>query len=142
MPFQADKEISLTDFPSSKYIISSQHRKTGNPNKSIWIISFNDEVECFLQTLEKNWKQHNEGWGIKVLNDALQVIGNSVSKDELKIAKFVDGSNTDVWHGYPADYMRNSQDRPTTEILTVWVNSGYITKSKMSKIRKGFSCNL
>lgn len=142
MPYTADTEIDLTEQTNGNYIISSQHRRRGNPNKSIWTISFDEEVACFIQTMNGDWKTGTEAWGIKVLGDVLQVLGLNNSRQELKLAKFVDGTNTNVWHGYPADYVSKSQDRPATNILKVWVDSGYLTKAKMSKIRLGQSCNL
>lgn len=142
MPYKANKVIDLTKHTTSNYIISSQHRRNGNPNKSIWTVSFNEEVDCFIQTINENWKNGNEAWGLRVIGTILQVVGLNNGSEELKIAKFVDGTNTNVWHGYPADYMSKSQDRPTTNILKVWVDKKYITKAKMSKIRLGQTCNL
>lgn len=141
MPYTTDIEIDLTEKANCKYIISSQHRN-GNPNKSIWTISYEEEVNCFIETITKNWKENSVAWGVKVINDLIQVVGLNNAKVELKLAKFVDGSNKNVWHGYPADYMNKSQDRPTTDILKNWVVNGYLTKAKMSKIRLGQSCNL
>ena len=142
MPYKADIEINLTGQTTSNYIISSQHRRQGNPNKSIWTISFNEEVECFIQAINQEWKNGSKAWGLQFINNALQSIGINNNRQELKLAIFVDGSKINVWHGYPADYLQNSHDRPTTRILKNWVDSGYITKAKMSKIRLGQSCNL
>ena len=142
MPYTADIEIDLTTRTTGNYIISSQHRRTGNPNKSIWTINFDEEVECFINAMNGNWKTEAIAWGIKTIGDVLHVVGLNPDNEELKIAKFVDGSKTNVWHGYPADYMRKAQDRPETVILKTWVDNGYITKAKMSKIRLGQSCNL
>lgn len=142
MPYTADTEIDLTTQTTGNYIISSQHRRRGNPNKSIWTITYEEEVDCFIQALNGNWKAENEAWGIKFINGALQVVGQNHNRKELKLAKFVDGTNTNVWHGYPADHMNKAQDRPATNILKVWVTNGYLTKAKMSKIRLGQSCNL
>lgn len=142
MPYKADTEIDLTKKTKGNYIISSQHRRAGNPNKSIWVISFNEEIECFIQAMNGDWKVGAEAWGIKVVGDILQVVGLNNDKHELKLAKFVDGTNKNIWHGYPADYMSKAQDRPATNILKAWVKNGFLTKSKMSKIRLGHSCNL
>jgi hypothetical protein len=142
MPYKADTEIEHEDFAPSKYIVSSQHRRKGNPNKSIWTINFDEEIDCFIQTITKNWKNGVEAWGIKLIGTTLQVVGISNDKAELKLAKFVDGTNSNIWHGYPADHMTKSQDRPTTIILKNWVDNGYITKAKMNKIRQGQLCNL
>jgi len=142
MPYTADTEIDLTEQTSGNYIISSQHRRTGNPNKSVWTITYDEEIECFIQSMNGKWKLDTQAWGLKVVNNVIQIIGLSPDNQELKLAKFVDGNNINVWHGYPADYMKKSQDRPTTNILQIWVRSGFITKAKMSKIRLGQSCNL
>ncbi|MBP6038834.1 MAG: hypothetical protein KA523_01405 [Flavobacterium sp.] len=142
MPYRADIEIDLSEHITSNYIISSQHRRRGNMNKSIWLIDFNEEVNCFIESITNNWKNGLEAWGLRYVNTNLNVVGLSSMNDELKLAKFVDGNNTNVWHGYPANHMANSQDRPTTEILKNWVNDGYITKAKMNKIRQGQLCYL
>lgn len=142
MPYKADVEINLTAKTKGNYIISSQHRRSGNPNKCIWTITYEEEVNCFIQALNGDWRTGAEAWGVKVIGDILQVIGLNNDNQELKLAKFVDGSKSNVWHGYPADYMKKAQDRPATNILKVWVDNGYLTKAKMSKIRLGQSCNL
>ena len=144
MPYTTDTEIEieLEEELTTTYIISSQHRATGNPNKTVWVLDFNDEVQCFTQSKTSEWIQDNYGWGIKVINSNLQNIGHNFENETLKLAKFVDGNGNDKWHGYPADYLRRSQDRPPTFILKNWVDQGYITKAKMSKIRKGQLCNL
>lgn len=143
MAYKTDSQIDLTaQKVESKYIISSQHRRKGNPNKCVWIVTFDQEVNCFIQTIQQNWRAGSEAWGLIASNAVLQVVGRNTNNEELKLAKFVDGNDNEIWHGYPADYMMRSQDRPTTGILQSWVNSGYITKAKMSKIRLGHSCNL
>ncbi|MBF4519119.1 hypothetical protein IRZ71_22425 [Flavobacterium sp. ANB] len=141
MPYQADIEIDLSEHIDSNYIISSQHRRTGNPNKSQWIIDFEDEIQCFINTINNNWKDGFEAWGLKIENASLQVVGVN-NNGQLKLAKFVDGTNTNVWHGYPADHMTKAQDRPTTSILKDWVDQGFISKAKMNKIRQGQLCYL
>ena len=95
------------------------------------------KLNALYKPMNGNWKAGTEAWGVKVLGDVLQVLGLNNNKQELKLAKFVDGTNTNVWHGYPADYVSKSQDRPATNILKIWVDSGYLTKAKMSKIRLG-----
>lgn len=143
MAYTTDKEIDLTARNTGNYIISSQHRRTGNENKSIWSLTYNDEVECFIQAMNGNWKEETEAWGIKVINNTLQVVGHTNNyTHELKLAKFVDGSNTNVWHGYPADYLRKVHDIPKEKILKDWVEKGFLTKAKMCKIRLGQACNL
>ena len=144
MPYTTDAEIDLSTQTSGEgnYIISSQHRRTGNPNKCIWTITFDEEVNCFIHALRSNWKKGKKAWGVKAIGGTLQVVGLNPGSKELKLAKFVDATNNKVWHGYPADYMSKAQDRPDTNILKAWVENGYLTKAKMSKIRQGQSCDL
>lgn len=143
MPYTTDTEIEIElSNEITTYIISSQHRATGNPNKTVWTINYEDEVLCFKQSKTSNWIQGNYCWGLKAIGSNIQNIGVNFEDEILKLAKFVDGNQNNKWHGYPADYLRRSQDRPPTFILKNWVNLGYLTKSKMNKIRKGQSCNL
>lgn len=142
MEYKVDKEIDLSEYKIGNYIISSQHRKKSNPNKSIWTITYKEEVECFIFAFDKKWNTDNEGWGLKIYDGLIQEIGQDFEYKKLKIAKFVDGNQKNVWHGYPVDHMIKPNDRPTTEILKAWVDKGYLTKAKMCKIKQGKSCNL
>jgi len=141
MAYKADNPIKLEDY-DCHYIISSQHRRTGNDNKSIWTITFDEEVDCFTFSATEKWVDGKEAWGLKLDNNLPSVLGINNDSDELKVAKFVDGNRKKIWHGYPADPINKAQDRPTTLILKDWVEKGYITKAKMSKIRLGQSCSL
>jgi len=144
MPYTIDTEIEieLEEDLTTKYVISSQHRATGNPNKTVWTLDYNAEVDCFKLSKTSEWIQDNYGWGIKVINSVIQYLGHNFENERLKLAKFVDGNQNDIWHGYPADYLRRSQDRPPTFVLKNWVEEGYLSKAKMNKIRRGQSCNI
>lgn len=144
MPYTIDTkiEINLGNEIKTTYIISSQHRATGNPNKTVWTLDFYDEVECFKLSKSSEWVEDNYGWGIRVIDSTIQYIGYNFKNETLKLAKFVDGNENNIWHGYPADYLRRSQDRPPTFVLKNWVEQGFLTKAKMNKIRRGQSCNL
>jgi hypothetical protein len=140
MPYKMDTEILISG-RNEKYIISKQHR-FHRSGKSIWTINEDEEISCFIQSMSSNWKYNNKAWGLYLSNGTLSVLGKNDKNVYLKIAKFLDGSNTNIWHGYPADYIRNTQDRPTTHILYLWVNLSCINKSDMLKIRKGLKRNL
>jgi hypothetical protein len=144
MPYLQDIEYDLNAhvFEDCRYIISSQHRLNGNPNKSIWTLTHAGEIDCFVFSYISKWFDNNVCWGLYVNGTDLQVVGRNFNNEDLKIAKFVDANNNKLWHGYPADYIRKSKDRPTTNTLKDWVSNGFITKAKMSKIRQGQSCNL
>ena len=87
MSYPIDTIINLNDIIQSNYIISSQHRRTGNVHKCKWIISYDEEVDCFIQTYSQNWKNEFEAWGLKLLADEIQVIG-------------INNENEDFWSSY------------------------------------------
>lgn len=125
------------------YTINPQHRD-GNPNKSQWIVIESDEVSLFETSYTAGWKDEDDKkcFGIKKSGTSISILG--VCKDritDLKIAKFVSNHQL-TWHGYPANYRINQQDKPTTTILEKWVEEELITKSKMGKIARGQKCNL
>ena len=142
MPYTADSEIDLSERINKNYLISSQHRRRGNPNKCRWTITLEEEVECFIQSIDSNWIDGAFAWGLHFVNDTIDVLGLNNDDEDLKLAKFINSDGTIIYHGYPADYINRSQDRPTNNILKMWVNSGHITKAKMTKINRGYSCNL
>jgi hypothetical protein len=72
----------------------------------------------------------------------LSQIGISDQQEVLKIAKFKDSNSTREWHGYPADYCRRKQDRPSIRILMDWKDRGLISKTKMDKIKQYKRCSL
>lgn len=142
MPYQADTKIDLKPDVQSEYIISSQHRRTGNQNKCIWIITHDEEVNCFSNSYTEKWISDSKAWGLIIENNSLKILGLNDDDQELKLAKFVDANKNNIWHGYPADYMNRVHDIPVQNILKKWVEKNIITKAKMSKIRRGISCNL
>ncbi|MDJ1503407.1 hypothetical protein [Xanthocytophaga agilis] len=130
---------------SVKYLIHEQHRNTSFKNrKSQWLISESDEVACFDNAYNSGWLDGSYVcWGLKIdTSNSLEVIGHATDNTELKIAKFVDSNNNEAWHGYPAHYQDKPQDRPSESILSKWVVGNLISKSKMTKILRGITCNL
>lgn len=142
MSYKADAKIDLVAKAGNNYYISSQHRRKGNPKKSRWTITYDEEVDCFIQSMIKEWKDEKKAWGLKASNKVIDIVGMNDDNDSLMLAKFIVGPGRDTWHGYPADYVNRAQDRPTNTILKMWVDDGYITKAKMTKINRGISCDL
>jgi len=144
MTYQQDKEYDLKEHvvDDCRYIIVSHHRMNGNPKKSIWTLTHDGEIKCFIFSYCSNWIDDKVGWGLSINGTNLQIVGHNFDNEDLKIAKFVNPNNNKLWHGYPADYLRKAHDRPATNTLKDWVSKGLITKAKMSKIRLGQSCNL
>jgi hypothetical protein len=141
VPYKLDTNIDLTPRIQAKYYISSAHRRN-QKNKSRWPITRDNEVECFVSSHLNNWIEVICCWGLFPSGSNLLELGQNSQKESLKIAKFVAKNNTNVWHGYPADYYRNSQDRPSMFILENWRKLGHIEKHHITKIRQGKVCNL
>lgn len=131
------KDESLT------YLVSPKHREKNNPHKSVWIVSPDEEFDCFKYTYTNDWVENNEAWGFLIDgNNKLRVIGIGLNDEELKIAKFKNKNNSVEWHGYPCNYMANTYDVPSDAVMKKWVEQNRITKAKMSKIQRNLSCNL
>lgn len=60
----------------------------------------------------------------------------------LLIAKFVASNSPKVWHGYPADHQKRTQDIPDTIILEEWMRLSYLKPAKIRKVMRGQPCNL
>ncbi len=142
MRYCVNTEYDLAPIVKSKYIISPHHRATGKKDKSIWTISYKDEIDCFIQSRVSEWIIGSICWGLKISDGKIQVIGKNQVSDELKIAKFIDGDNKNIWHGYPADHKSKKQDIPDMKILIMWAEKNFINKSEIRKIKQQLSCNL
>lgn len=125
-----------------QYIIKDYHRNGGNGRKSQWMIPEPAEVQCFERSHHSNWINNNMAWGLHPAAPPPQVLGRSPNGDDLKIARFRASANGTTWQGFPADYRRKTQDRPTITILHLWMRAGYIRKHEMSKVRSGKRCSL
>ena len=121
------------------YTIVSYHRNNSNSSKSKWTILDNEEIACFLKSMQETWVFDKFAWGLHLIEGEILQLGINPMKEILKCAKFV--QNEGIWHGYPADYMRNIHDKPHSNILNNWRDSNIITKSQMSKIKQG-KCSL
>ena len=82
------------------YTISAAHRRKSS-KKSRWTISTNEEFACFSNSITNTWKQNFSAWGLHIVNSTPDILGKGVNKEDLKVAKFVDGSKNNIWHGYP-----------------------------------------
>lgn len=144
MSYSLDVEIDLLPVTNNRYIISSYHRSRGRrkSDKCIWVITREEEVQCFIRSMSSDWGSKSVYWGLKLNETTLQVVGRNYGKEELKIGKFVSNNGNNIWHGYPADYLNRTHDIPDTRVLQIWVENGYIGKSHLRKIRQGMPCNL
>ncbi|MFL0361674.1 hypothetical protein ACH0BF_01480 [Pseudobacillus sp. 179-B 2D1 NHS] len=126
-----------------KYILANHHRNRQNSNKSLWTITQTEEVESFRLLCMNSWIVDNDkGWSIHRINNSNRILGRSTQNDDVQIAKFVDSSNNQQWHGYPVDYRKSMHDRPKSKILKDWVRKGIIKRADMSKILRGKGCTI
>jgi hypothetical protein len=93
-------------------------------------------------SLQNQWSQDNHHWSFYSYNSVAQAIGKNCRNDSLYIAKYVDGNNSNTWHGYPVDPRRGTYDRPSSDILHQWVQMGIIDKPQANRIKAGKTCSL
>lgn len=139
----------LTDNPILKiidgikytYTIVSYHRNNSRPSKSKWLITKQDEVDCFMEVITEEWMYKNVGWGIRLDSlNKMVIVGKNKNGDVLKIGKFI-GSDLN-WHGYPANYPKSINDIPCMNVLQEWRKMGIIKKHLIKKVVSGKECNL
>ena len=135
MSFVINGEETLAN--KEKYKFICKHRVPSNPSASIWSISFLEEFQLADDSIIKNYIEIQKAsrQSFNIFNN-LQTIGYNKIHNNLKLAKFVN-STPNLWHGYPADHVKNNQDRPTTETLMKMVNNNKITLRQMSIICRG-----
>lgn len=124
------------------YIPNPKHRNR-SPGESQWTISEPEEIGCFTSSHESGWvdERVGTGWGLHAPAERPLQLG--VAEDHRSpsyVAKFV--GSTALWHGYPADHTRKTQDIPPGRILSDWRTRGYLSKAKMSKLSTGKRCSL
>lgn len=133
--------------PDILYIHKIDHRNN-SPEKSQWIISENDEKNCFKFSLASDWKKHpHSSWSLYLKNNTVEYLGYSAKKEpiscQLFIAKFVDSNKNNKWHGYPANPSgQKPQDIPPVCILNDWFEKKYLRLPLIRKIAKGQKCSL
>ena len=126
-----------------QYVLLAKHRGHAGPNRSVWKVSVSTEVGCFVEAWQEAWRSScRELWGHLRSNSRLKPLGLNVHGQDLWFGKFVRDSDASPWHGYPADYRRNAQDRPPTSVLRQWRDQGILAKHQIAKIARGQRCKL
>ena len=119
------------------------HRGPPTQVKTVWTINVRNEVETFSAAYGLGWAVGGIGWGLSQLKTKrLAQLGVNHHKEALMFAKYVDAPGVGDWHGYPADYRRNPQDRPSTRIMRHWCGLNIMEKHQMGKVSKGQACSL
>jgi len=142
-PSLLDQQIDLDAFlPGKVYVPFSRHRQPGNREKSIWTVSVDAEIECFKQSHLNKWVNGAKSWGVMVDGTRLIELGIGNTGTLIKMAVFVQDVEPEIWHGYPLDYIRRTQDTPPFSILKQWVDAGFMTRTQMMRIIRGKPCRL
>ena len=135
--YQPGKEYQIyVDLVLYRYYIHKDHRN-GNMRKSQWTCSPKDEISLFKRGVKEKWFENNESILFSLVKEGIEV-GKSLSGNRLFFSKFV--YNSINWHGYPADYIKNSQDKPSKSILCDWFSKKLIGKRCLRQIMKGQPC--
>ena len=145
MPFIVSQPEKLSN-SDDHYCFSPKHRSKSNPNASVWIISLQEEFHlCDDAIFKSKYVQPYSNskkfaYNLKRESNKLKQLGvsNSNTKDYgLIISKFINDMNLKEWHGYPADYIANTQDKPDDAILLKMKINGLITAREMMRIKRG-----
>jgi hypothetical protein len=126
------------------YLIHQAHRD-GTKDKSQWTIEVPKELTVFAAALRAHWTDAAAGWGwgLHIVRGRVAYLG--VGRDhELRVfvAKFLDGTHTSTWHGFPADHRRGPSDRPPERVMKTWLETKVLAPAKVRKIAKGKPCDL
>lgn len=144
--------VSLGDGVS--YAFHPHHRNDSyrdDPHrKSQWRPDFpqNTELECFFLCFVNEWwvtgiQGKREGWGVYLPPGPFRYVGSSAdARRDLLLAKFVDGTGSHSWHGYPADYQARPQDVPDPDVLKEWLRARPISPRAVRLISSGQPCDL
>lgn len=125
-----------------RYYISPVHRTNQNSDKSLWSITTANELNCFINTYNNQWIINDKGWGIIINSEGkISILGYTPSNENSQIARFQGAMNNTHWHGYPWD-RKKIKDKPSEQILDIWISKGYIDKSCKAKIRRCQLCTL
>lgn len=145
-PFRTDIDYNMAEeFPDDNitgiYRAVSYHRN-GTKSKSQWLISVDDEIGLFANAKKEGYTSIGTGHSVWVVDSQLLDLGITTSGITTKLARFVDGTHTDNWHGYPANYISAKSDIPPTCVLHKWADQNFISKSDITKIQKQRPCKL
>ena len=132
------------------YYVHKMDHRDQSYEKSQWTITEVEERTCFTFAHQSNWSEPGKNYnccGLYIdVKSQVTYLGvskpNGPEKIEIFIAKFVDGNKNSIWHGYPANHVKNNQDIPPKEVLMKWANAGYIRMSQVRKLIGGQKCKL
>lgn len=141
MPFLINDREQING--TETYFFSPKHRSKGNANASIWAIGCREEYDLADRSINKKYIEVPDNGTIKEvaynvlkINGQIKVVGHNSSGSDLVISKHIKPQGNQ-WHGYPADYIRNQQDKPKNATLQKLQNDDLITRREAVSIARG-----
>src|SRR6266852_5470035 len=127
-----------------------EHRGGGWALKSKWDVTRLDECRVFVAAAVAGWLldcvaadgsvENRRGWGVRLGANGPEYLGSSRNDGyPVFVAKFVDGTSSHTWHGYPADNEGNVNDIPDPEILALWADV-VLPPAKIIKLSRQRRC--
>ena len=110
-----DMSVEYPEYEIKGYYKSVSYHRNGTADKSQWSISVDDKAG---------------------------VLGYTEHYSETRLARFIDGSRSNHWHGYPANYLRAKNDIPPISLLRIWKERGLIGKSDITRMKYQKPCSL
>jgi hypothetical protein len=137
-----DMSTEYPDYEIAGYYKAVSYHRNGTAGKSQWTISVDDEFDLFAKAKRDGQIFDDKGYALWIVADAACVLGITEHESETRLARFEDGTRSDHWHGYPANYLRAKNDIPPMSLLRQWKESGLIEKSDITRLKLQKPCSL
>lgn len=134
-----------TEYPSYKiggYYKSVSYHRNGTSCKSQWVVSVDEEFDLFAKAKIDGQIFDDKGYAIWKSGDEVKVLGYTDQLSETRLARFEDGTRSNHWHGYPANYLKTKNDIPPMSLLIKWKKRGIIEKSVITRLKQQKPCIL
>lgn len=137
-----DMSVEYPDYHISGFYKAVSYHRNGTAGKSQWTISVDEEVDLFAKTKKDGHVYDDKGYALWIVVEKAAVLGLTEHQSETRLARFVDGTKSDHWHGYPANYLRAKNDIPPMHLLRQWKKDGLIEKSDITRLKLQKPCSL
>lgn len=137
-----DMSSEYPDYEIVGYYKAVSYHRNGTAGKSQWSIPVDDEFDLFAKAKKDGQIFDDKGYALWIVGDAACVLGVTEHESKTRLARFVDGTRTDHWHGYPANYLRAKNDIPPMSLLRQWKDDGLIEKSDITRLKLQKPCSL
>ena len=137
-----DMSVEYPDYQITGFYKAVSYHRYGTAGKSQWTISVDEEIDLFAKTKRNGYVYDDKGYALWIVAEKAVVLGITEYQSETRLARFVDGTRTDHWHGYPANYLRAKNDIPPMHLLRQWKKDGLIEKSDITRLKLQKPCSL